>query len=258
MSRALLFAPLLAAALIGPGCASGSTTSTAPLAHPMLGSNVADREPADRPLWARALLYVPDRLLDLGDVFSFDVHLGVGVLANLHFTRAVQVGAGLREVAGVGWHEQRSLGFQIQGDAQMLLPGFGAEAGHVGTLGTSGVNSASESTAGIIEPTDPLYQDYRDYWAVGGQVTAVFVGVDFDLHPVQLADFFAGWFGIDFLRDDFGRSRARTDADRAPVEPAGEVEFDDAGSDPFPGEAGDETVDVAEGEGQGGLVAAVD
>ena len=250
MSRTLLFAPLLAAALIGPGCASSSPTSTAPLAHPLLGSNVADREPVERPLWARALLYVPDRLLDLGDVFSFDVHLGVGALANLHFTRAVQMGAGLREVAGVGWHEQRSLGFQIQGDAQLLLPGIGAEAGHVGTLGTSGIRRASEATAGLIEPTDPLYQQYRDYWAVGGQVTLLFVGVDFDLHPVQLADFAAGWFGIDFLKDDFARSRPRTDADREVLEPAGEVEFDDPAAAAFEDEA-----DV---EDLGDVVAAAD
>ncbi len=174
--------------------------------HPYLGSNFRRRMPADRSVLGAALLYLPDRVLDLLDVLSFDVHVGLGAFANVHVTRALQLGAGARGVVGFGWHDHRSLGLQTQAEAGIVAVGLGAE-GYGGTLaGTSGIVSGGEGLAGLHRPSNPLYQQYRDYWAIGAAVTVVFVGVDFDLHPVELVDAVLGFATIDILNDDFART----------------------------------------------------
>lgn len=174
--------------------------------HPVLGSNLAKRIPVRRSVGAMIGLYIPDRILDFLDTFSFDVHFGLGLYANLHVTRAVQVGAGGRGVGGIGWHDMRSLGAQGWAEAEAVIPGVGAQA-IVGALaGTSGVITIADGLAGLHRPSAALYQKYRDYWAVGFAVTAAVVGVDFDIHPVEIADFFVGWSTFDFLHDDFART----------------------------------------------------
>jgi hypothetical protein len=177
------------------------------LRDPLLGANRPVRAPVARPPALRALLYLPDRLLDLADLASFDLHLGFGLYANLHATRALQAGLGARGVTGVGWHERRSLGLRSQQDSGLVLVALGAETTS-GTLGgTSGIFAWAESVAGLQQPGDVLYQELRDYWALGAAATLVFLGLDVDLHPLQLADFAAGWLTVDFLGDDFATTR---------------------------------------------------
>ena len=175
---------------------------------PLLGANRPLRAPAVRPPAVRALLYLPDRLLDLADLVSFDLHLGFGLYANLHATRALQAGLGARGITGVGWHERRSLGLRAQEDSGFALLAVGAEATSGTLSGTSGIFSWSETLAGLQRPEHVLYQEVRDYWAVGGAATLLILGIDFDLHPLQVADFAAGWLTADFLGDDFASTRA--------------------------------------------------
>jgi hypothetical protein len=177
------------------------------LRDPLLGSNRPLRAPVPRAPALRALLYLPDRLLDLTDVVSFDLHLGFGLYGNVHLTRALQAGVGARGVTGVGWHERRSLGLRSEEASGLVLFALGAE-GTSGTLtGTSGLFSWSETLAGLQRPEHVLYQEVRDYWAVGGALTALVLGIDFELHPLQVADFAAGWLTVDFLGDDFAATR---------------------------------------------------
>jgi hypothetical protein len=178
------------------------------LREPLLGANRPPRAPVVRPPAVRALLYLPDRLLDLGDVLSFDLHLGFGLYANVHGTRALQAGLGARGVTGLGWHERRSLGLRSQEDSGFVLAALGAEATSGTLTGSSGIFSWSETLAGVQDPGHVLYQEVRDYWAVGGAVTLLVLGVDFDLHPLQVADFAAGWLTVDFLDDDLASTRA--------------------------------------------------
>ena len=171
-----------------------------------LGSNRAHRITADNSVWTRMLLYVPDRVLDLLDVVSFDAHVGWGLFANVHVTRAVQFGAGFRAATGLGWHDHRSFGLQTISEGELVIPGVGVQ-GIAGALaGTSGIYSMGDGEAGVLGPMAELYQVYRDYWAIGFQATAVVVGVDIDIHPVEIADWLAGHFPIDFLRDDLAET----------------------------------------------------
>ena len=171
--------------------------------RPLLGSNLRRRPQVDRSVAAHVFLYLPDRLLDLLDCVSFDVHLGLGVLANVHVTRAVQVGVGGRAVGGIGWHDHRSLGFLGATESEAVLPGIGTQAYAGGLVGTSGVFGCADTLAGLHRPSKRIYQNMRDYWAVGASVTALVAGVDVDLHPVEFADFLVGFSTFDFLHDDF-------------------------------------------------------
>jgi hypothetical protein len=132
------------------------------------------------------------------------VHLGFGVFADVHATRALQVQFGGRSVAGFGWHDGRSLGVQTQGQAGIGLFMLGAEAYSAAKAGTSGVRAGAFGVGGFHAPGDELYQRYRDYWAIGAGATAVVAGVDVDIHPVEIFDFLVGWATFDPLNDDFG------------------------------------------------------
>lgn len=174
----------------------------------LLGANLWRRDPVEREPWVRALLYIPDRVLDYLDIYSFDVHLGIGLLANLHFTRAVQAGAGARAVAGLGWHDPRSLGVSARAETEFTLPGIGAQA-YAGTLvGTSGLIPCTDALAGVHDPYHFFYQNHRDYWAFGFSFTFLFFGIDYDIHPVEVADFLCGWALLDFLHDDFASTQS--------------------------------------------------
>ncbi len=174
----------------------------------LLGVNRRLRPDVHRELWKQVLLYLPDRVLDLLDVVSFDVHLGWGAFADVYATRAMQFGGGARATGGIGLHDHRSLGLKSQAEAGIHAAIFGADTYSSGLVGTSGARSASSAAAGLHEPTDALYQSFRDYWGVGASATAGIIGAEVEFHPVQLADFVAGWFGLDFLHDDFARTRA--------------------------------------------------
>ncbi len=172
-----------------------------------LGVNRAFRLPKKRGVLAKILLYIPDRVCDALDVVSADVNVGPGVFVDVHATRALQVAAGGRATFGIGLHEERSIGLQTRSDASLNLICFGAQGSMVGRAGTSGMRSSSESAAGIMGPKDQLFQENYDYWAIGSGVNVGLVGVEVDLHPLELVDFFCGFFFIDFLHDDFAHTR---------------------------------------------------
>lgn len=175
--------------------------------RPVLGSNVARRPATERSIPAEILLYLPDRVLDLLDLVSFDVHVGPGLYANLHATRALQLGAGLRSTAGLGWHDHRSLGLLARSESGLALGPLGAQT-YAGTLvGTSGVRSTADGLAPLYGPGDAVYQELQDYWAVGSSVTLGLVGVDLELHPVELVDLLLGLAAVDLLHDDFAATR---------------------------------------------------
>ena len=173
----------------------------------MLGSNRRVRTKANMFFGRRLIFYVPDRLLDALDIFSFDVHFGLGAFANIHATRVVQAGAGLRSKVGLGAHYQRSIGMAAESEMGVSVMRLGAQTFAGSMFGTSGTITGGDSLAGFHLPSSNLYQEYRDYWAVGADVTAGLVGVAADIHLVQIFDFIGGLFFIDFARDDLGTTR---------------------------------------------------
>lgn len=170
---------------------------------PLLGVNRALREPLDPGLGARLLLWLPDRLLDLVDLVSFDVGIGLGAGAELWLTRFGQLGAGAGASMGLGWHGQRSLGARLHHGSgwaagpwtQGFVHGFDAGTGLRRAGGASFDGSAV--TAAL-----PIHQEWRDAWGLGARAHLAIVAAEVELHPLQLADFAAGLVGQDLLGDD--------------------------------------------------------
>ncbi len=173
-----------------------------------LGMNRKLRPRVERSARTRALLYLPDRLLDLFDVVTVGVHFGIGGFADAHATRAVQVVGGFRSTGGIGLHDHRSIGLKSQAEAGLTLIAVGTHTYGGSLVGTSGTHGSVTNAAGAHRPGDPLYEDLRDYWALGASATAGIVGAEADFHPLQLADFLAGIFGVDFLNDDLAYTRS--------------------------------------------------
>ena len=172
------------------------------------GSNRARRVGVERPLAQKILLYLPDRVVDLLDCFTLEVHGGPGAYVDVHVTRAIQTAGGLRGVAGIGTYGNRSiLGARGQTDAGLALLPAGAQFSGGALASAGGIRLGAQALAGLHRPTDALYQELDDYWGVGGSFTFVALGFTSELHPMQLADFLAGIAGFDLLNDDFARTR---------------------------------------------------
>jgi hypothetical protein len=203
-----------------------------------IGSNFSLRMPTDLAIGpeheesgtgSKIAWYLPDRILDIFDMVSFDVHFGFGAYVDAHATRILKVDAGFRTVAGVGWHDHRSLGLLNQADATIGLFPLGTRGFTATQAGTSGVQSGSWSVAGTHRPSDELYTDFVDYWAVGASATAAIVGVSADFHPVEAFDMLVGWFLFDPGNDDFGRTRGNRlhDSERATMTTLGKIARND-------------------------------
>jgi len=175
--------------------------------HPTaLGSNVAFRPPADRSIPTRILLYFPDRILDLLDVVSFDMSSGLGAGAEVHLTRAMQLGGQGGFSFALGWFDHRALGGRQQVLTGAAIGPYATRYLVIGGGSTAGLQLVADQSTGIDTPYLPLYQEFRDYWEVGASAI-LFYGAAADVHPVEIVDFLAGFVLLDFLRDDFATTR---------------------------------------------------
>ena len=176
--------------------------------HPTaLGSNVAFRPPIDRSIGARILLYLPDRVLDLLDVASLEMRFGLGGGAEVHATRAGQLGLEGAYSGSLGWFDHRALGGRYQVFTGAAIGPLASRYLLIGGASTAGLQLVNAHSSGIDTPYQPLYQEFRDYWAVGASAMVISYGAAADIHPVEVADFVAGFVGVDFLRDDFATTR---------------------------------------------------
>jgi hypothetical protein len=174
-----------------------------------LGVNRPPRYPVERGTAQKVLLYLPDRLVDLLDCATFDVHFGPGAYVNGHVTRAAQLGGGVRAVWGFGTYGARSIvGTRWQSAAGLSFLNGGLEAQAGAQASAAGFRTVTQTKAGMYYPTDAYYQSFADFWEAGFSATFGAFGFDMDLHPVQVADALAGFAMVDFLSDDWATSRA--------------------------------------------------
>jgi hypothetical protein len=192
-----------------------------------LGMNVRPRTRIVRSLTERILYYPIDRLADLVDVVSFDVGFALGGAVHLYVTRALQGGFGMGWQYGVGLVQPRVLGAQQEleiGVAALNYAQFQVTGRRSGMTGP--VVTGSADVTGASTPDLGVYQDYRDYWAVGAGVRVLVVSANAAIHPVQIVDLLLGFLGIDIANDDAATSRALqfTRSDRRALLQLSEVE----------------------------------
>lgn len=173
----------------------------------LLGKNYVCRPLADsQTLWL--VLYPINRILDIFDIVSFHVGLEGGAYADAHVTHALQAAAGAGGGMQLGWWQKRELAVGSGHVTGLALGPFSVEGEGATRVGTGGAGSDSFSVVGMSRPTDLAYQRYRDYWGIGVRAVAGVVGAEIEFHPVELADAISGFFFVDILRDDIGRTKS--------------------------------------------------
>jgi hypothetical protein len=134
-------------------------------------------DPEGRSFAASALLYLPNRLLDLGDLFRFGVDAGPGLGFDLQATRFVQVKLLSRLSVGVGYQTLRHLPVKASADAA-----FG-----VGPIG----GSPAGGLGWYRSPTDVRLEFHL-----------LILGAHLAVDPVEWVDLPLGLFGLDPADDD--------------------------------------------------------
>ena len=146
--------------------------------------------------------YVVDRLLDLADIFTIEFSAGE-LDAEVRLTRYGVLGAGIGCPGVIGWSHPRAGGLFEQGvwHADLLFLTAGKIVKRA-VWGTPVCVNLKE--AGVADMKVRQVSKCEDIWAVGVKI-AVFFGVKFQIHPVEIADFFTGLVGIDLENDDMQR-----------------------------------------------------
>ncbi|EKT88276.1 hypothetical protein [Leptospira santarosai] len=171
----------------------------------IFGYNKAHRVPVDPSVGERILWYIPDRVLDILDLASFNLNYGLQAGIGIWVTRAVQGVAYVGANAGFGWYQKRQLGGHAESVAEVVIGPVGASAIVASKVGTGGIESTGRALL-FHTPYHPLYQEYRDYWGVGMKLGLGFLGGEVEVHLVEIADLLLGIFTFDFLNDDFAKS----------------------------------------------------
>ena len=161
--------------------------------------------PGRRTNWGEKIaLYLPNRILDLLDIFTVTVGVGPVVEARLMGTRLADVGAGYS--AGTyklykDFNRQYGIGLEDGWYWSLVLIG---EEEYTLREGSLLVDKYVECRAGIPTPEMRAYDYFtgpRDFWAIGGSLG---FGIDAGvyIHPVEWVDLALGFFMIDIREDD--------------------------------------------------------
>lgn len=150
------------------------------------------------------LLYIPNRIVDTADIFSLTLGFGpvIGVEGQVTKYCAIggEVGPTVQMIKGIN----RQYGFAKQSGWDVGFLMISAEnrerVDSVGSVKNYYYYSTGVPCIDKI-PYD-FYDGSKDFWAIGGKISAL-LQIEAAIHPVEIADFFLGWFFIDIKGDDF-------------------------------------------------------
>ena len=149
-------------------------------------------------------LYIPNRLLDALDMFSFSLGVGPAIEGRLMGTRFVDVGAGASLFCYKFYkHYNHQYGLGVEEGWYWSFISVGEESYSM-LASTTLVDKYVENRTGIPDPTTRTYDFFdgpRDYWALGGALGFLVDG-DLYIHPMEWIDFALGFLTIDIKGDD--------------------------------------------------------
>jgi hypothetical protein len=160
-----------------------------------------ERKPT--PIFSAILLYPVNLVADLADLVTLEIGVGIGLGAKVKATEIVSLGAQASQgEAMVGWAGGRP-SVRTGSDSFLDILGLNFRAGTYPLDRTFGKVNLPYATDGIKQPNEPPYQRSTDYYGIGGKIQAGIVGVNVELHPMQLFDAVAGLLFIDPLNDAY-------------------------------------------------------
>jgi hypothetical protein len=126
--------------------------------------------------WISTLLYLPNRLFDLAEIFRFGVNVGPGIGVDAEATGALRAAAMARASVGVGYQGLRHLPLSIGIDTYIA-----------------------------VGPFDPGLRMawYRSEYDLRLDAHLAVIGGHMAIDLLAIADFFAGWLTYDLEDDDW-------------------------------------------------------
>lgn len=172
-----------------------------------LGFNKARRARVERTTAQKILWYLPDRLLDLTEVFNVSVSCCLQWGWEAWVTKAVQFTLYFRAAGafGVGGPKKQLVWTEAVAASEFGMGPAVISAISKNKVGTGGFESTVRTLV-LHTPDHPHYQEYGDYWSVGLGIYFV-GGIRAEVHLLEIFDFFAGILTFDPLNDDFATSR---------------------------------------------------
>lgn len=153
-------------------------------------------------LSGKLMMYIPNRVVDLFDIFSLEIKCGAAIGAEFRITRAFGLGGEIGATGSIvkGYNRQYGLAL-TQGMEGQVMFATGVDLqrpivyGNVDRFWIYGSN--------FPLPDDRIYKEkIRDYWAI--ELGAVcLAGAKVSIHPLSFVDFFAGLILLDPEKDDF-------------------------------------------------------
>jgi len=153
---------------------------------------------------APLMYYIPNRLKDIFDIVSFGIALPFPpylfpstVHANVHATRALQLGAGNTHGVFIGKSYDYDFAWRFEHDEFSILPFTACK------LGIESDHDSELERLGMLFPGDePFEQGEMDYWAIGAHAGLLVTAVQVDIHPIEVLDAVFGLIFIDIMGDD--------------------------------------------------------
>ena len=150
------------------------------------------------------LLYIPNRIVDMMDVFSVTVGFGPAIGAELKATKYCSLGGEVGFTAQMVKGINRQYGFAVENGWNASFLMISAENRERDESIGSVKNYYYYSTG--VPSIDPIPYDFhkgaKDFWGVGAKLAAL-IELQAEFHPVEIADFVLGWLFIDIKDDDF-------------------------------------------------------
>jgi hypothetical protein len=148
------------------------------------------------------LLWLPNRLLDISDIFSLNVGVGSEFAVKTNVTGCFGLGGTFGETYFIekGFARQYGGGYFSGWEYQNFC--WLTEKEYIeDTFGTVKPFVLPPKYFGLPEYDFTYQEDVRDFWAVGAKCGWLAI-VDFQIHPVEIFDVVTGIFFIDCLRKD--------------------------------------------------------
>ena len=150
------------------------------------------------------LLYVPNRIVDLTDIFTFDFSVGDFFEWQMQATRYAQFGGATGESFFItkAFHRQYGTGYK---DTERFGFAFWEKEVTVVDDTTGSVKEYIINFPNFLVANrrlDAFYYDDVDFWKVGISM-GWFIGFGFGIDFVEFGDFFTGIVLVDISKDDF-------------------------------------------------------
>ena len=206
------FLLLLVLVALAAGCTCTTKTSDGLSPRERELDPIDDFWTVDPYLGETIMLYPVNRILDILDLFSLNVGLGADVQANVHVTRAMQLGLGGAATGRLAFpiNYKRQTGVYRQYGGELSFLPLTAEAYHKRNVSSwQTVEPVDYKANGVSEPGRKIYEEARDYYAIGAHVPLVLGSVEAEVHLKEIPDLILGFLMIDLQEDDMDLKTGR-------------------------------------------------